>query len=322
MASHLPLPNAIYRYDNYLPFIVTAYITLSLSAVFVNKYLTTASEYKFNYSTITVLLQLIIALIITQLWKRTQSRLNLRPRLPALESGGWKKVWPCTSVYCTLVLLDPHFITRVSVIKYISIHATGLIFTLVLGLVWKKRPANTTRTSKSVWATCLLQCASTWLISSGLSPWLIYPFIVSIYGHVIQRTLVAFRNNLGQLLQWHLIMAFLVILVLTVLSGELVTVYRSVLFLDELGFWIQMAIGSILAMATHVLMVMVIKSSSPLTFMVASTSKTCLQAILALLVFRNSMSGYQFSCLSISLLGAALYSMSSTTKPVNSVYSM
>jgi hypothetical protein len=76
MAPHLPFPslNAVYRHDALLPSVVTAYLCASVSGVFVNKYLTTASEYKFPYSTVMVLLQLIIALIVAQLWKRMPAR--------------------------------------------------------------------------------------------------------------------------------------------------------------------------------------------------------------------------------------------------------
>lgn len=76
MAPHLPFPslNAVYRHDGLLPSVATAYMCISVSGVFLTKYLTTASEYKFPYSTVMVLLQLIIALIIAGLWKRMPSR--------------------------------------------------------------------------------------------------------------------------------------------------------------------------------------------------------------------------------------------------------
>jgi hypothetical protein len=96
---------------------------------------------------------------------------------------------------------------------------------------------------------------------------------MSLYAQAIQTALTAFRNNVGQFLQWHLVMAVCAVLPVAVFSGEVGTAYRSVLFFDELGFWIQVVVGAALAMASHALMALIIKHACPLTLMVASTAK-------------------------------------------------
>ncbi|CAO3600009.1 unnamed protein product [Absidia cylindrospora] len=341
--SHgLPLPtlNAAYKNDTTLTLITTAYIMVSVFAVFINKYLTTASEYKFHYSSVTVLLQLIIALCIVQLWKCIQSRYNTTFRLSKLSWTGWQKVWPCTGMYMALVLLDPLYLTRVPASMYTSVHASCLLFTLTLGVVLGRRRKSGPHqrsyhgwlTNTSVWSSCLVQYFGIFFAGSSSfdvallfnSSWigLCYTLLMATLAYSVQKSLVELRNDISQFLQWHLIMATVTVLPLTIISGDLSSAYHYVLFFDEPNFWIQMVVGSVLAMLIHTLMALLISISSPLTYAVASTTKTCLQAIFAMLVFRNSMSGYQLICLSISLVGALCYSRSSNTKHVNSVYSM
>ncbi|KAI8088803.1 uncharacterized protein BX664DRAFT_331413 [Halteromyces radiatus] len=344
----LPLPsiNAVHRNDNYLPLITTIYISISFSSVFINKYLTTASEYKFPYSSVTVFLQLIITVGFLQIWRQCQKRyLPSWLRLSKMTSTGWRQVLPCTVIYVMMMLLDPFFRTRVNATMYTAVQAWCILFALAWTMKFghkstgqqlrRRRGQAQWAMERTAWGYCLVQFIGIWFASevtsesswfsfSLTSSWvgLCYAALMVTYAVTIQNALVGLRHDVTLLLQWHLTLTTALTTLIVLVSGELMDAYRTVLFWDELGFWIQMIIGSLLAMVIHIFMILLIKYSSPLSYTVAATTKTCLQAIIAFLLFGNLMTGSQFLFLSVSLIGAICYAKKSTSKTIDSIYSM
>ncbi|CAO3580435.1 unnamed protein product [Absidia cylindrospora] len=332
----LPTIHSIYRNDVNIPLIATSYFVLSICSIFAKDYLTTTSEYRLQYPLFTLLLQLATALALIQLWKWCLPRRNPRfLRFYSLSTTGWKAALPATGIYTLIVVLDIHFLTRIPVTMYSSMHASCVLITLAMGMLFvqkkyrrRQRGRGHWMATMPVWTSCLIQYLGVWFsgATDGIFTFKVngvcYTLLLALYGYSIQKALVTFRNDVSQFLQWHLILATMVVLSMVLALDDFSAPYQFLLTLDQVNFWTQMVTESALVLSLHILMVLLIDYTSPLSYAVASTVKTCIQAILALYVMKSQMNGYQLVCLLISLIGAVLYSRTSTTKHIDTVYSM
>ncbi|KAI9307236.1 hypothetical protein BJ944DRAFT_262265, partial [Cunninghamella echinulata] len=299
----LPLPsiNAVLRNDHTTTIITLFYISLSLCATFINKYLTTASEYKFTFPYTVVFFQLVLSIIFIYFWKIWQSRCPSWIRFTTLVSANWRIILPSTCIYVFMILLDPVFLTQVPLSNYISMRAPCLLFILCYTMMYQQRRGNnSSKSSRWIWISCLIQYSGIWLMNNNNNGvlftynWitLLYALFITSYAISVQWTLKKLQYDVTQFLQWQLILATISMVPILLVSGELKLVYQSVLFLDEVGFWIQIIIGALLSLSLHFLMISLIKYSSPLSFIVASICKTCLQALVAWICFKNTLSFY------------------------------
>ncbi|CAO3636671.1 unnamed protein product [Cunninghamella echinulata] len=217
---------------------------------------------------------------------------------------------------CIYDLLDPIFLTQVPLSNYISMRAPCLLFILCYTMMYQQRRGNSnSRSDRWIWISCLIQYSGIWLTNNNNNGvlftynWitLLYALFITSYGISAQWSLKKLQYDVTQFLQWQLILASILMIPILLVSGELKSVYQSVLFLDEVGFWIQIIIGALLSLSLHFLMISLIKYSSPLSYIVASICKTCLQALVAWVCFKNTLSFYNFICILVSLCGAIYY---------------
>lgn len=77
-------------------------------------------------------------------------------------------------------------------------------------------------------------------------------------------------------------------LVFILLSGE----WQGPLpyFWNDLGFWFQMVLSGVLGLGVNILGIMLIRQTSPMTYIMAIGTKSCLQTILAAALFGNPLS--------------------------------
>lgn len=73
--------------------------------------------------------------------------------------------------------------------------------------------------------------------------------------------------------QYNTIMSIAIMVPLVILSGEFKTILKTVWFLDEFGFWLQLAITGLTGLSINVAMLVLLMHTSPITVAMASISK-------------------------------------------------
>ncbi|KAI8883153.1 hypothetical protein K501DRAFT_92621, partial [Backusella circina FSU 941] len=137
-----------------------------------------------------------------------------------------------------------------------------------------------------------------------------WPAIFALYGIYMKRSLLALKNDYWTLIQYNLIVSAIVLVPFSFLSGEISDIFSTVWFWDEVGFWIQMIITSVIGLGVNVLMVLVLIYTSPVTLIVLAVTKTAIQALLVALLFGNRISFLNTSGLIIVLASSAFYGFS------------
>jgi hypothetical protein len=72
-------------------------------------------------------------------------------------------------------------------------------------------------------------------------------------------------------------MSIAIMVPLVILSGEFKTVLKTVWFLDEFGFWLQLAITALTGLSINVAMLILLMYTSPITVAVTSVTKVNLK---------------------------------------------
>jgi GDP-fucose transporter C1 len=76
---------------------------------------------------------------------------------------------------------------------------------------------------------------------------------------------------------------------LVLLSGEIGEIMTNVDFLDSIQFWTLMTITGITGFGINIAMFLQVKYTSALTNTISGTAKSCVQTILAAMIFQNTI---------------------------------
>lgn len=114
---------------------------------------------------------------------------------------------------------------------------------------------------------------------------------VALYGIYVQKTLAAVDNNQWKLLHYNTTLAIVFLFPLVLFSGELSDIWATSEAIYDMGFWILMTISGLMGFAINVAIFLQVKYTSALTNTICGTAKACVQTVLALMIFRNPISG-------------------------------
>ncbi|CEG72709.1 hypothetical protein RMATCC62417_08220 [Rhizopus microsporus] len=292
--------------------VVAFYFVISLSVVFLNKIILSGST-EFPYALFVTWYQLVIALIILVIWAEIGKRNKLFSIIPPYEFDGTiaKRVAPLTVVYVGMLVLNNLCLKYVEVTFYqvarsLSINFTILFTYLILG--------------KKTSAPALLACAIVFLgfaIGSygeinfswaGVIYGVGSSAFVALYGIYVQKTLGIVDNNPWKLLHYNTTTAVILLGIFVLISGEITEIIETSEVIYDVGFWILMTVTGITGFAINIAMFLQVKYTSALTNTISGTAKSCVQTVLAAMIFQNEISG--LSCLGIilALFGSGYYS--------------
>ncbi|CAO3684368.1 unnamed protein product [Rhizopus stolonifer] len=275
--------------------VVAFYFIISLSVVFLNKIIMSGST-KFDFALFVTWYQLVVALVILVIWSELGKRNKLLSIIPPYEYDTTiaRKVSPLTGVYVGMLVLNNLCLKYVEVTFYqvarsLSINFTILFTYLILG--------------KKTTGAALVACG---IVFFGFAigsygeinfSWagIIYGVgssaFVALYGIYVQKTLAVVDNNHWKLLHYNTTTAILYLSVLVLLSGEITEIIETSEAIYDLGFWILMTITGITGFAINIAMFLQVKYTSALTNTISGTAKSCVQTILAAMIFQNEISG-------------------------------
>ncbi|CAO3597195.1 unnamed protein product [Absidia cylindrospora] len=114
---------------------------------------------------------------------------------------------------------------------------------------------------------------------------------VALYGIYVQKTLAAVDNNQWKLLHYNTTLAIIFLFPLVLFSGELSEIWATSEAIYDLGFWALMTFTGVTGFGINIAMFLQVKYTSALTNTICGTAKACVQTVLAVMIFRNPISG-------------------------------
>ncbi|KAI9276107.1 triose-phosphate transporter family-domain-containing protein [Sporodiniella umbellata] len=292
--------------------VVAFYFVISLSVVFLNKIIMSGAA-KFDYALFVTWYQLVIALIVLFIWAELGKRNTTLSIIPPYEYdlSIAKKVSPLTGVYVGMLVLNNLCLKYVEVTFYqvarsLSINFTILFTYLILGK----------KTSGSALVACAIVFIGFAIGSYGEInfSWagIVYGVgssaFVALYGIYVQKTLAVVDNNHWKLLHYNTTTAILYLSVLVLLSGEITDIIEKSEVIYELSFWVLMTVTGITGFAINIAMFLQVKYTSALTNTISGTAKSCVQTVLAAMIFQNEITGLNLLGILLALFGSGYYS--------------
>lgn len=294
--------------------VVAFYFTVSISIVFLNKYIFSVSEFKFPYALFATWYQLLVALIILVLFGWLGKRFPLFSIVPPFEFDQRiaKSVFPLTLIYIGMLSLNNLCLKYVEVTFYQVARSLSIVFNIIFTFFLLGKG-----TTQQTIMSCLVVLAGFFLGSYGEINFTwegIYygvgsSVFVALYGIYVKKKLAEVDNNEWRLLHYNTAIATVVFFPIVWLFGELEFLNDpEVTFLFEFEFWFYMTLTAFAGFLINIAMFLQIKVTSPLTNTISGTAKACVQTLLGWLVFRNPISQMNFAGIVLSLLGTAMYS--------------
>ncbi|KAI8983111.1 triose-phosphate transporter family-domain-containing protein [Pilobolus umbonatus] len=301
--KHHPLP--------LIAAVVSFYFVISLSVVFLNKIILSGST-QFPYAYFVTWYQLVVALIVLLIWAQIGKSNKIFSIIPPYEFdiNIAKKVAPLTFVYVGMLALNNLCLQHVEVTFYqvarsLSINFTILFTYLILGK----------KTSKPALVACFVVFLGFAIGSYGEINFSMVGVIygvgssafVALYGIYVQKTLVIVDNNQWKLLHYNTTLAIIFLTPLVLLSGEISQIIETSEVIYSLNFWILMTVTGITGFGINIAMFLQVKYTSALTNTISGTAKSCVQTVLAVMIFQNPISTLNGMGILLALFGSSYY---------------
>ncbi|CAG8682172.1 14078_t:CDS:2, partial [Acaulospora morrowiae] len=306
--AHVQKQNSVVR----IFLVVAFYWVASLSAVFLNKYILSSSEYKFPFPLFVTWFQLVVALFILLVWGTLGQRFQSFSIIPPyeLDMEVARKIAPLTFMYVMMLTFNNMCLQYVEVTFYQVARSLTIIFNIAFTYVLLGF-----KTSFSALICCGIVFLGFVVGSYGEInfSWegIIYgvasSMFVALYGIYVKKTLIYVDNNQWRLLHYNTSLSIILLFPLVLFAGELQEIAK-VYFLGEMSFWILMIFTGITGFIINIAMFLQIKFTTPLTNTISGTAKACFQTALAAWFFQNEISFMNGTGIFLALLGSALYS--------------
>ncbi|KAF7729525.1 hypothetical protein EC973_004199 [Apophysomyces ossiformis] len=291
--------------------VVTFYFIISLSVVFLNKYIMDGMQFKF--ALFVTWYQLVVALVLLLIWAHLGKTNSLFSIIPPYEFNTItaKKVAPLTFIYVMMLALNNLCLKYVEITFYqvarsLSINFTVLFTYLILGK----------KTSFPALVACIIVFLGFAIGSYGELHFSLEGVFygvgssafVALYGIYVQKTLAAVDNNQWKLLHYNTTLALIFLFPLVLFSGELSEMLETTQEqLHDLGFWTMMTITGVTGFGINIAMFLQVKYTSALTNTICGTAKACVQTLLAAMIYRNPISDLNGLGIFLALFGSGYY---------------
>jgi len=315
--SDLPrfAPKSEPQYSNTTIFLVVAfYWAVSLSVVFLNKYIFNTSEYKFPYPLFVTWYQLVVALLLLVICGALGKKFSFFSLVPPFEFDLEiaKEIIPLSLIYVGMLAFNNLCLKYVEVTFYQVARSLSIVFNILFTYVLLGKD-----TSMNAIVSCLIVFAGFFVGAYGEInfSWegIFYGVgsscFVALYGIYVKKKLTILDNNEWRLLHYNTTLAILILLPLVWLSGEMSFLDDpEIHFLGEVSFWNIMTITAVAGFLINIAIFLQIKVTTPLTNTISGTAKACVQTLLGWMIFRNEISTMNAIGILMSLFGSGLYS--------------
>ncbi|GAA5797106.1 hypothetical protein HPULCUR_002485 [Helicostylum pulchrum] len=292
--------------------VVSFYFVISLSVVFLNKIIMSGSS-DFPYALFVTWYQLVVALILLLIWASLGKSYKLFSIIPPYEFNLAiaKKVAPLTFVYVGMLVMNNLCLKYVHVTFYQVARSLSINFTILFTLLILHK-----KTSFPALVACGIVFSGFVIGSYGEInfswPGVFYGVgssaFVALYGIYVQKTLVVVDNNQWKLLHYNTTLAIIFLSPLLLLSGEISDIMETSEIIYTSSFWVLMTITGVTGFGINIAMFLQVKYTSALTNTISGTAKSCVQTVLAAMIFKNEISALNGLGILLALIGSGYYS--------------
>lgn len=291
---------------------VSLYISVSVTLVFLNKFLLSYSEDKFSFPLLLTWFQLILALLFVIIMGVLGRRFSSFSSVPmySFQFSIGKQIFPLSVVYVSMLATNNLCLNYVEVSYFQVVRSLAVIFQIIFTYF-----ILNTKTSFRAIQACLVVITGFWVGTIGelRFSWLgvffgvLSSVFVAIHGILIKKSLAYVNQSEWTLLGYNATMAIPLMVPLMYISGELDQLMTFTPVSPHfLIFWIILT--SVLGLLLNYAVFLQVKYTSPLTSVIVGASKSCVQAGLSILIFQNPVSIMGGTGIVITILGSLLYS--------------
>jgi GDP-fucose transporter C1 len=302
--------------------VVKFYFVISISTVFLNRYLMAGSKYKFNYPLTMTWFQLVVAIVCIIVTYPLHNKVSALSFLPDLEFK-WdvaKEISPLTIVYIGMLAFNNLCLNYVDIHLYQIARSLTICFTVVMSYFILGE-----RTSWMAIFACFVvfigyvtgavgevyanadkadAISFSWY---GLFFGLASSVFVALNGIMVKSKLSVVQNNHWILLIYNTVLAIVFLFPLTVITGEIQEAVK-VPFLTDATFWFNMTITAICGYLINIAFFLQINYTSALTNTISGTAKACLQTLLGVVLLHTPISFIGLIGTLVSVAGSTFYS--------------
>jgi GDP-fucose transporter C1 len=302
--------------------VVAFYFVISISTVFLNKFVMNVSKHKFNQPLSMTWFQLVFALlciVVTYPLNKVVAALRFLPDLEfKFETA--KQILPLTLIYVGMLAFNNLCLNYVDIVFYQVARSLSIVFTVLIGYYMFGETqsqkcllaigavilgyvigaiggiSDKTTTGRSVYETML-----------GIVYGLLSSVFVALYGIYVKKKLPLVRGDTWTLLIYNTALAIIVLIPVIAISGEVQAIVK-LSFLGEFDFWFFMSLTAFAGYLINIAFFLQIKYTSPLTNTISGTAKACVQTLLGWLMFGEILSFLTFVGTTLCIAASTWYS--------------
>lgn len=299
---------------------IGSYWTVSIAMVFINKYLLSSSELKFDAPLFVTWFQCIFS-VITYLVLRyikdlRPNSLKFFPKFE-LEPNQVQQVFPLALVFVSMIAFNNLSLKYVAVSFYMIVRSLSTVFNVILVYIYFGD-----RTSMRAIGCCAIitvgfilgiqqeqtgDAAAMELNGKGIFFGVLSSFFAALNGVYIKKTISVVDNNIWKLNFITNIYASVIFLPLIWFAGETENIF-SFPGLTDSYFWFCMSVSGFMGFMIGYVTSRQVQVTSPLTHNISGTTKSYIQTVLGVVVYHEVKTMLWWTSNFFVLIGAGLYS--------------
>ncbi|XP_798515.2 GDP-fucose transporter 1 [Strongylocentrotus purpuratus] len=294
--------------------VVCAYWFISISLVFMNKYLLSSKSLKLDAPLFVTFYQCVVTVmlcfILSLLGKAVPNLVSFPPL--KFDYKVTREVLPLSLVFVGMITFNNLCLKNVGVAFYNVGRSLTTVFNVSLSYFVLKQ----TTSMKAI--LCCVVIVSGFLLGVnqegslgtlsyvGVLYGVMASLCVSLNAIFTKKVLPVVESNIWRLMFYNNLNAIVLFLPLILISGE-VSILQTFEHLTSLQFWGMMTISGVFGFAIGYVSGLQIKVTSPLTHNISGTAKACAQTILAITYFQEIKTALWWSSNFMVLGGSAFY---------------
>lgn len=294
--------------------VVTAYWLVSLSMVFLNKYLLNGDSLQLDAPMFVTWFQCVVTVVICILLRILSIHMPHYVSFPSvsLNISTCLQVLPLSLVFVGMIMFNNLCLQYVGVAFYNVGRSLTIVFNVLFSflILGQKTPAAALLCCGIVVAGFFLgvdqEKESVEISYKGVVCGVLASSCVALNAIFTKRVLPIVDNSVWLLTYYNNVNACILFIPLFFMNGELGTLI-SFPYLGFFSFWAAMNLSGVLGISIAYVTGLQIQTTSPLTHNISGTAKACVQTVLACMFFHQSKSYLWWLSNVMSLLGTLGY---------------
>ncbi|CAL1293628.1 unnamed protein product [Larinioides sclopetarius] len=294
--------------------VVSCYWFVSISLVFVNKYLLSSDHFKINAPLFVTCFQCVVTVALCSVLSFLAAVVPSLISFPSVKISVsiLRAVLPLSLIFVAMITFNNLCLKYVGVPFYYIGRSLTTVFNVILTFTVLHQKVS----FQSIMCCVVIifgfalgvneEGTAGSLSIEGVLYGVSASFFVSLYSIYMKKILPVVDGSIWALTFYNNINAIILFIPLMIVFGEMSSIFDFELLTDSY-FWTLMTIGGTFGFAIGYVTGLQIKVTSPLTHNISGTAKACAQTVVAVMWFNEKKSIFWWLSNSIVLLGSAAY---------------